>query len=162
MGRIEFKKVSFDVTKTIEQAISELDVTSSRKKLYLRFDKPKTKTPNVIGDEERARQILVNLLGNAMKFTQQGGISVSIATEAKFVKVIVTDTGVGIAPSQQSLLFRKFQQAGESLYSRDTTKGTGLGLYISKLLVERMGGQIKLESSKVNGGSSFSFSLPAA
>ena len=162
MGRIEFKKVSFDVTKTIEQAISELDVTSSRKKLYLRFDKPKTKTPNVIGDEERARQILVNLLGNAMKFTQQGGISVSIATEAKFVKVIVTDTGVGIAPSQQSLLFRKFQQAGESLYSRDTTKGTGLGLYISKLLVERMGGQIKLESSKVNAGSSFSFSLPAA
>ncbi|HEX7259628.1 MAG TPA: ATP-binding protein, partial [Candidatus Saccharimonadia bacterium] len=72
------------------------------------------------------------------------------------------DTGRGIPKDMQSLLFRKFQQAGSSLLTRDTTRGTGLGLYISKLLGEKMGGKISLENSEPGKGTTFSFSLPLA
>jgi len=76
------------------------------------------------------------------------------------VKVGVEDTGRGIPKENQSLLFRKFQQAGSSLFTRDTTKGTGLGLYISKLLVEGMGGKIELVRSEEGKGTVFAFTLP--
>jgi hypothetical protein len=71
-----------------------------------------------------------------------------------------TDTGRGIPPENQGLLFRKFQQAGSSLYTRDTTKGTGLGLYISKLMIEGMGGKIWLENREIDKGTTFAFCLP--
>jgi len=76
------------------------------------------------------------------------------------VKILVTDTGRGISIDNQKLLFHKFQQAGESLLTRDTTRGTGLGLYISKMLAENMGGHITLESSVENQGSTFSVTVP--
>ena len=76
------------------------------------------------------------------------------------LKVEVIDTGKGISEKNQSLLFRKFQQANESLLIRDSKRGTGLGLYISKLLIEGMGGQIGLESSVEEKGSVFYFTLP--
>jgi two-component system sensor histidine kinase BarA len=77
------------------------------------------------------------------------------------VKVLVSDTGPGISDENQRLLFRKFQQAANSFMTRDA-RGTGLGLYISKLLSEQMGGKIALEHSKVGVGTTFSFTLPAA
>jgi signal transduction histidine kinase len=73
---------------------------------------------------------------------------------------LVTDTGKGISIENQRLLFRKFQQASNSLLTRDSTKGTGLGLYISKLIVELSGGKISLESSELGKGSTFVFGLP--
>ena len=97
-----------------------------------------------------------------MKFTSEGGITIEAIKQADVVKVLVHDTGRGISPQNQNLLFRKFQQAGDSLITRDTTKGTGLGLYISKLLVEGMGGKIALEKSEVGKGTTFSFTLPVS
>jgi two-component system sensor histidine kinase BarA len=74
--------------------------------------------------------------------------------------VRVTDTGCGISLKQQALLFHKFQQAGESIVTRDTAHGTGLGLYISKMMIEGMGGEIGLEKSIEGKGSTFFFILP--
>ena len=86
----------------------------------------------------------------------------SVTTDTTTAHIAVSDTGKGISPEDQQLLFRKFQQAGSSLLTRDTPKGTGLGLYISKLIVEHSGGTIGLDRSTVGAGSTFVFSLPLA
>jgi len=101
-------------------------------------------------------------LGNAAKFTKEGTITVSILVEDKFLKIRITDTGSGIAAKNLSLLFRKFQPAGEQALARDVSKSTGLGLYISKIITEKMGGMIGLEKSEVGVGSTFFFTLPRA
>ncbi|HEY6736148.1 MAG TPA: ATP-binding protein, partial [Candidatus Saccharimonadia bacterium] len=110
----------------------------------------------------RVKQVLYNLVGNAVKFTEHGGITLAGRADDALVHLSVSDTGRGMSATDQQLLFHKFQQAGSSLLTRDTPKGTGLGLYISKLIVERLGGTIALEHSAVGKGSSFVFSLPRA
>jgi signal transduction histidine kinase len=116
----------------------------------------------VLGDQDRVKQVVYNLVGNALKFVETGGVTVSAQRQGQFVKVTVTDTGVGMTLAAQQLLFHKFQQATNGLLTRDAARGTGLGLYISKLLVEQMHGRIRLESSEPGVGSVFSFTLPVA
>jgi signal transduction histidine kinase len=79
-----------------------------------------------------------------------------------FVTISVTDSGIGIPKERWDLLFRKFQQAGENIYTRDTSRSTGMGLYISRLMVEGMGGKIWLERSEPGKGSTFTFTLPVS
>jgi signal transduction histidine kinase len=117
---------------------------------------------SVYGDKNRTKQVIYNLVGNALKFTDKGSITMEIKQDGPLLKVLISDTGPGISAGAQQLLFHKFQQAGDSLITRDTAHGTGLGLYISKLIVENMGGSIQLESSVPGTGSVFSFSLPSA
>jgi two-component system sensor histidine kinase ChiS len=116
----------------------------------------------VRADQSRVKQILYNLIGNAMKFTQKGGVIINCLVQGGFVKITVSDTGPGISLEGQQLLFHKFQQTGDSIITRDSTRGTGLGLYISKLLIEHMGGEIKLEHTELGKGSVFSVTLPVA
>src|SRR3989304_1320416 len=97
---------------------------------------------------------------NYLTKRKKGGLTVKIAAEPTFIKILVSDTGKGIPLENQNLLFRKFQQAGSSIYTRDVSRSTGLGLYISKLMVEGMGGKIQLESSEEGKGSTFAFTLP--
>jgi len=89
-----------------------------------------------------------------------GKITILAQTVDKSIKVTISDTGEGIPLESQSLLFRKFQQAGKSTITRDGAKGTGLGLYISKLIIEGMKGTVGLEKSEVGKGSTFFFTLP--
>jgi len=159
-GRLEFKLESFNIMELVDQAVKQYQVTGSRRKLYLNLEKPKVKLPLVYADKDKVRQVLINLIGNSIKFTEKGGVSVSFAMEGNLVKVLVSDTGRGISIENQKLLFHKFQQAGSSLHTRDATKGTGLGLYINKLLLEGMGGKIGLVKSEVDKGSIFAFTLP--
>jgi signal transduction histidine kinase len=116
---------------------------------------------NVVGDRDRVKQVLVNLVGNAVKYTQKGGVVVSLEKDNGFTKVLVTDTGIGIPHELQDGLFNKFQQGPNGqTYTRDVIHGSGLGLYISKMMVEGMGGKIALEKSAPGVGSTFSFELP--
>jgi PAS domain S-box-containing protein len=114
---------------------------------------------HVIADKEKVQAVLDRLLDNAFKFTETGSISVGIHKQQNSVKVTITDTGKGVKQQNHSLLFRKFQQAGSSLLTRDG-EGTGLGLYIAKLIVEQLGGTIGLQSSEEGKGSVFYFELP--
>lgn len=117
-------------------------------------------TPPVDGDENRVQQILYNLVGNAMKFTEQGEITIrSEQQHGKWVAISVTDTGVGIPPDKREMIFTSFEQADTSI-SR-TYGGTGLGLSVTKHLVELHGGTIRVES-EVGHGSTFTFTLPIA
>lgn len=159
-GKIQVKKEPVDITVLINEAIKETLSIAMEKKLYLKTDEQKNPIM-VLGDNERLKQVIINLISNAMKFTTHGGISIHVARlENKFIKVIVEDTGRGISEQSKTLLFHKFQQAHDGASLREP--GTGLGLYISKLLIEKMGGRIQLESSELNQGSAFSFTIPEA
>ncbi len=117
--------------------------------------------PRVKGDIERLRRVVVNLVGNAIKFTDAGGhvtVSAAANTEQDTLIVSVSDTGRGIAPEEQRRIFEKFAQAGSASAGRTST---GLGLYFCKLIVEAHGGKIRVES-RPGEGARFSFTLPLA
>lgn len=161
MGKITFKKDEFDLVPVVSAVIGELTEQAAQKNLTLKAGSPDIKTFKVFSDSDRVKEVLVNLVGNAIKYTDKGEINIDFASIKGFSKISVRDTGQGITPEGQKLLFRKFQQAGESLLTRDTTKSTGLGLYISKMIVEGLGGKIWLESTTPGKGSVFSFTVPA-
>ncbi|KND47894.1 MAG: two-component system, NarL family, sensor histidine kinase BarA [Parcubacteria bacterium C7867-006] len=159
-GKIPLHKEPVDIIDTIEKSLREMKVLSDSKKIKIIFKKPNDLALSIRADEERVKQILINLINNALTHTEKGTITLSVEKTEQTVSVSVTDTGTGIPPENQTLLFRKFQQASSAVLSREATKGTGLGLYISKLLVEQMGGTIELVKSVPNEGSTFRFSLP--
>src|SRR5262249_38251814 len=111
------------------------------------------------GDAVRLRQVLVNLVGNAIKFTERGEIEVSVGLAAQGVRFSVRDTGIGIARHKQRAIFDAFEQADGSTARR--YGGTGLGLSIASRLVELMGGRIDVDS-EIGRGSSFTFTAPLA
>ena len=113
--------------------------------------------PLVNGDPDRIMQVMINLVSNAVKFTQQGTIYICARKEDAEVQVDVVDQGIGIAPADQAMLFEKFSQVGDTLTAKP--QGTGLGLAISKEIIEHHGGRIWLESEP-GQGSKFSFALP--
>jgi signal transduction histidine kinase len=159
-GKFVFKTQPFDVGSMVQQVLREYDVTGSRRKLYMKFEPTRKPLSAVLADPERSRQILINLLGNAVKFTEKGGITVTAEPKGRMMSISVTDTGKGIPVESQHLLFRKFQQASNSILTRDSTQSTGLGLYISKLLAENMGGRLYIERTEVGKGSTFTLELP--
>lgn len=162
-GKIKFVFEEVDLIKLISKVSEEMAETIENKKLKLELSPTKPgAVPNAATDANRVKQILYNLLGNAVKFTDSGKIKINVEVEGKRLKISVADTGRGIPVATQKLLFHKFQQASNSILTRDTTKGTGLGLYISKLLVDEMGGEIRLVSSTEGKGSVFAFYLPTA
>lgn len=161
-GKIEWKREDFDVMEVVAESVRNLRELAQERGLALNVIPPAGALPHVRADKIRVEQVLDNLIGNALKFTRQGSTTVSAEAADGFVLVRVTDTGVGISPHNQSLLFRKFQQAGEDMLARDVSQSTGLGLYISRLIVEAMGGSIALEKSEPGKGSVFTFTLPVA
>lgn len=162
-GKIRFNFTPISLEKVIEAVASEMKNMLAKKKLEIKVDKATiSNLPEIWADEGRLQQVLYNLIGNSAKFTEKGSISISATSENDTVKVLVTDTGRGMNEEAKKLLFHKFQQAGDSLLTRDTTKGTGLGLYISKMILESMGGKINLEKSELGKGTTFSFTLPVA
>ena len=115
----------------------------------------------IVGDAARLRQVLLNLAGNAIKFTETGGVAVIVEPGERDgdIRFLVRDTGIGLAPEDQARVFRDFEQADGS--STRKFGGTGLGLAISKRIVERMDGRIAVES-EAGGGATFSFTVPLA
>lgn len=115
--------------------------------------------PPVLADIDRTEQVLVNLLGNAVRYTNEGSITITVGTEASLLWIAVSDTGIGIAPENLPHVFERFWRADQS---RDRhSGGTGIGLTISHRLIELQGGQIQVES-ELGVGSTFRFFLPLA
>lgn len=162
-GKMIFHPSAVSLEHVVEAVAYDMRANIAAKNLSITIDhKTLDKLPPVWADEGRIKQVLYNMIGNAAKFTDKGGISVLCEKHGTFIKVIVRDTGPGIQPDMQKLLFRKFQQASVSLLTRDASRGTGLGLYISRFIVRAMGGQMQLEWSEVGKGSAFSFTVPIA
>jgi signal transduction histidine kinase/DNA-binding response OmpR family regulator len=155
-GKFTWNMAAVSVPDVIERAIAATASLFEAKKLNLvrEFDPD---LPSVNGDQDRLIQVVINLISNAVKFTDSGSITCFARLSGSEIVVGVTDSGIGIAPGDQTKVFEKFKQVGDTL--TDKPKGTGLGLPICKEIVEYHGGRIWVES--VPGkGSTFSFTLP--
>lgn len=160
-GKIVFEETAFNLNDFMEEIMRSYSFRSKAKNLDFEIRKEGTLPDEVIGDQIRLNQILSNLLSNALKFTNQGGITITIRelernNKKSNLEFAVSDTGIGIPKEKQALIFESFTQA-----SSDTTRyfgGTGLGLTITKKLVELQGGILKLESEP-EAGSTFTFNI---
>ena len=158
-GKLDLEMIAFNLYDCVGETMKTLALRAHQKGLELAYDADPEVPSQLVGDPGRLRQILINLIGNAIKFTQHGEVLVTIerlSQDARGVELHfkVKDTGIGIPPEKQGLLFKAFSQADSS-----TTRkygGTGLGLAISTRLVELMGGKIWLEST-AGQGSTFHF-----
>ncbi len=160
-GRLSLETIDFDLRREVEEVAALMAGRAHEKGLELNsFVEPGTPTP-VRGDPFRLRQVITNLLGNAIKFTEEGEVTlhatcVGDTTESAAIRLEVSDTGIGMTGEQQHRLFQPFSQADSSMTRR--YGGTGLGLTISKRLVEAMGGNIGVESEP-RVGSTFWFTV---
>jgi two-component system sensor histidine kinase/response regulator len=160
-GRMEIDAAPFDVRSVIEQAVELIAARGQEQRLAFVVDVDPSMPAAVVGDAGRLRQVLMNLLGNAVKFTPRGEIEVSLrllerTAETARLAIAVRDTGVGIAPDALDRLFKPFSQADSSIARQ--FGGTGLGLAISRRIVELMGGELTVESMP-GEGSTFTFTL---
>ncbi|MCZ2155257.1 MAG: response regulator [Bryobacterales bacterium] len=157
-GSIELENQPFNLQECLEQVLFLFSERAERKKVEL-VCIPDPAVPVVVrGDRARLRQVLINLMGNAVKFTQNGEVSLEVKVveenETQYLRFDVVDTGPGIAPESMNKLFLPFSQVTET--SKRQNEGTGLGLAISKQIVTMMGGKLKVEST-VGKGSTFWF-----
>ncbi len=155
-GMLSIACEAFNLETTIRDAVQMLRSQTEQKGLTLRLDFPDDAPRYVVGDPVRVRQIIVNYISNAVKFTETGGICVKVEYGEAWL-ISVTDSGIGIPADKQRTLFGKFVQVDSSTTRRFT--GTGLGLAISKQLAELMGGSVGLRS-ELGLGSTFWVSLP--
>jgi len=153
-GRLELDPVSFNIRDLVEETVRALALRAHEKGLEVICDVLAEVPEYVVGDVTRIRQVMVNLLGNAVKFTQQGEVELEVTLQSRtagslHLQFLVRDTGIGIPQDKQKMIFDAFSQADGS-----TTRkfgGTGLGLTISARLVEAMGGKIWVESTPAKG-----------
>lgn len=163
-GKIELEFQPFRLRSCIEESIDIIAFYASMKSLSLSYSIDDCVPETLVGDVARIRQVLVNLLGNAVKFTSDGEVTTKVSARPIFehlyeIQFSVTDTGIGIPPERMDKLFQPFSQADMSITRR--YGGTGLGLAISKKLVDLMGGKIWAES-KPGKGSTFHFTIRAS
>ena len=157
-GKTELKLQPLDLGEEVISSVELLEGISKQKDLKLETVVSEAPT-RVLADTSFINRIVNNLVGNAIKFTNEGGVVVEVGTDAEAVFLRVTDTGVGIDPDFQEYLFDEFRQGSTGL--RRTHEGNGLGLAITKRLVDLLGGTIEVESQK-EVGSTFTVSLPPA
>jgi PAS domain S-box-containing protein len=163
-GRLALEETEFDLRDVIDKTTEMLALQAQEKGLELACSVASDVVPALIGDPHRLRQIFLNLLSNAIKFTDQGRVDLRVmndpdAKEPGVLRFIVSDTGIGIPPQKQELIFEQFAQADTSVTRK--YGGTGLGLSICKQLVELMGGRIWVDSQP-GRGSAFCFTAHLA
>jgi PAS domain S-box-containing protein len=160
-GKIDLEHRPFALAALVEDITELLAPRAQAKAIEIGSYVDERLPLEVVGDAARLRQVLLNLAGNAIKFTLTGGVALIVepGTDPGEISFLVRDTGIGIAPEAQLRIFREFEQADER--TARNYGGTGLGLSISERIVKRMGGRITLES-KPNAGSTFEISIPLA
>jgi signal transduction histidine kinase/CheY-like chemotaxis protein len=158
-GRFEFELHPVPLVDLLTDVIHSLEPEARRNEVELSIESIPPLPATIVADPKRLRQILVNIVGNAIKFTRRGQVRARVAAAGdRTVTVDVIDTGIGIAPSQADALFAPFQQADPSIGRR--FGGTGLGLALSKRLAEGMGGDVRLVESRPDHGTTFRIAMP--
>lgn len=157
-GRLDIVSQPFDLHDLVERVVELLSPRAQDKGIEIAACVARGVPRRVVGDEDRLRQVLLNLAGNAVKFTQTGGVGITVSRgKAGEIVIGVRDTGPGIAASQLEAIFEEFERADATLVNRH--EGVGLGLAISRRIVQRMQGTIRVESTP-GVGSCFSVSVP--
>jgi signal transduction histidine kinase len=155
-GRMELERTDFDLPQAIDNAVILVRERAARRGIAL-HQIVGDQLGQITGDERKVKQVLLNLLSNALKFTPEGGrIEVRAGVVDGAAEISVTDTGIGIAPDDQEAVFEEFRQVGGA---EKKAEGTGLGLTLCRKFVELHGGRIWVKSH-VGVGSTFTFTLP--
>jgi Na+/proline symporter/nitrogen-specific signal transduction histidine kinase len=159
-GRVEWHESLLDMRQVIEDTAASTSQLFRERDVRLERSLP-ARVPGVRADLDRIVQVVVNLLSNAVKFTEpgRGRVEISLVEEAGFLRINVRDNGPGVSPAQREVIFEKFRQGGDPLSGKP--EGSGLGLYISRRIVEHSGGRLWV-SGEAGEGACFSFTLPLA
>ena len=155
-GQLKLALADYSLKTVVAGVDSAVEPLAAEKKLAFTVQMP-AQLPTGHGDERRLTQVLLNLVGNAIKFTDSGQVAIEASSDDRSFRIAVRDTGPGISQGDQAKLFQQFQQADNSITKQKA--GTGLGLAISKQIIEMHGGEIRLNSA-VGQGSTFSVTLP--
>ncbi|MFC1678203.1 ATP-binding protein [Patescibacteria group bacterium] len=157
-GRLQFNFELLQFEDLINSVVDELGTNARKKGLKFDYIKPKEKLPKVMIDEEKIRQVVLNLIDNSIKYTRQGSVTVILKQMEKDIFFCVSDSGMGISKDSMPNLFKKFSRgSGTSLVH---TEGTGLGLFVAKKMIDAHKGKIWAESEGKDRGSKFCFTLP--
>jgi len=155
-GQLKLSLTDYSMKELVYNVVSAVEPLATKKNLQFKVHLP-AELPGGRGDEKKLTQVLLNLAGNAIKFTDTGEVAIKATATNGAFSVAIHDTGPGISPADQTKLFQQFQQADNSITK--TKGGTGLGLAISKKIIELHGGNIAVESAP-GRGSTFTFTLP--
>jgi len=155
-GQLKLSLADYSIKDVVHNVVSAVEPLATKKKLNFKVD-VRPDMPTARGDEQKLTQVLLNLTGNAIKFTDAGEVAIKVTAANGSYTVAIQDTGPGISAADQAKLFQQFQQADNSITK--AKGGTGLGLAISKKIIELHGGSISVQSS-VGHGSTFAFTLP--
>jgi signal transduction histidine kinase len=159
-GRMVLTLAPVQLGKIIQEVVAEVMPVAQKQGITLQAAIDDTLIPEVQADENKLKEVFMNLIGNSLKFTPAGGaITLSAKTEGNLIMVMVRDSGKGIRPEDLPKLFTKFGMIEKNYAPGQSSKGTGLGLYICKSIVELHGGKISVSSEGENMGTTFSFSL---
>ncbi len=161
-GKMSLDRVSVSLSKSIRTVMSALQPEAQRKGLRLTFQETEASGVEALADERRVRQVLTNLIGNAIKFTERGEICASLTGSGHSgnVAIDVADTGIGLTSMDARKLFEPFAQGSQSITNR--FGGSGLGLTLSRRLARELGGDVSLVSTAPGVGSTFRLTLPAS
>ncbi|MBP6098400.1 MAG: hypothetical protein KA477_00285 [Candidatus Levybacteria bacterium] len=159
-GRIKLVKENVDITDLVNEVVAEMKAKAEEQKIDLTITGFKDRTL-LLADKERIREVMINLVGNALKYTPTGGsVGISMTINKKEITISIKDTGIGISQANMDKLFKKFGIIGSEYSVKKGITSTGLGLYLSQQLVQLHGGKIWVESEGEGKGSTFIFSLP--
>ncbi|QQR77810.1 MAG: hypothetical protein IPJ67_01525 [Candidatus Moraniibacteriota bacterium] len=157
-GRLKYEYAEVNVPEFLNELHDTFALVAKKKGLDLTFELPKEALPLAWIDRQKAFEVVSNLIDNALKYTTAGSVRVHAEEAADFIRISVTDTGVGIDADMMSALFQKFSRGKES--GKMHVSGTGLGLYVGKSMIEAQGGRIGVTSEGSGKGSTFSVDLP--
>ena len=157
-GRMEIKFEKTSLEDIISNVVEEMKVPTQEKSLYLKWEKPKISLPKISLDKDKIRQLILNLVDNAIKYTQKGGVTIKCKIVDNRLQIEVKDTGIGMEKEEIDMLFEVMTRGRAGL--KMWTEGAGLGLYIAKKFVEMHNGKIWAESPVKDKGSTFYVELP--
>lgn len=156
-GKMEFAFVQADIVELAQLTTDQLVPQAQMKNLKLVFSKPKKPIPPVTMDKEKIRQVINNMIDNAIKYSKQGQVKVEIDKTAKDLVVRISDTGKGMSPEELKNIFQKY---GRGKDAQNYTSGLGLGMYVAKIVIEQHKGKLWAESAGAGRGSTFAFTIP--
>lgn len=157
-GRMEYNYEKVDILDVCKEVTDTFVIRAKEKKLFLDLKTPDSPLPSTMTDRRRIVEVISNIIDNAIKYTDEGGITVSLLKDSSFVKVSVKDTGVGIPKKELPYLFTKFSRGKD--ITRLSATGTGLGLHVSRSMIEAMGGKVTVQSDGIKRGSVFTIHVP--
>ena len=166
-GSLKFEFAKAKIEELCQDTINDLTLKAKENGLYLDYIKPKNPLPELIMDKGKIREVISNLVDNAVKYTKKGGVTLSVelcdkkqekCLQKEHIRITVSDTGIGVPAEEMPHLFSKFSRGKDT--TRLNANGTGLGLYVVKMMTEGNGGNVWIESAGKDQGSQFIIELP--